>query len=56
MESQFSLKMTEDRAHSRFFRLIHHLRDIPRPASPPGVTFDSLSLDHAMAYPAVKRG
>lgn len=45
--SQFCTEMAEGRAHSRFFRLIHHLRDIPRPAPPPGVTYGPVSPDQA---------
>lgn len=45
--SRFRGEMAEGRAHSRFFRLIHHLRDIPRPASPPGVTFGPVTPGEA---------
>ncbi len=45
--SRFDEGMAAGRSHSRFFRLLHRLRDIPRPASPPGVTFGPVSLDRA---------
>lgn len=45
--SRFRGEMAAGRAHSRFFRLIHRLRDIPRPASPPGVAFGPAVPDQA---------
>lgn len=45
--SRFDESMAEGRAHSSFFRLIHRLRDIPRPVPSPGVTFGQIPPERA---------
>lgn len=46
--SRFYEEMAEGRHHSRFFRLLHHLRPVPQPgAAPSGIEFASISADRA---------
>ncbi|MBD5098104.1 MAG: GNAT family N-acetyltransferase [Clostridiales bacterium] len=46
--SRFREEMAAGRQHSRYFRLIHHLRSVPRPGpAPSGITFAPISADRA---------
>ena len=46
--SRFREEMAVGRHHSRYFRLIHHLRPVPRPGPvPSGVEFSPISADWA---------
>lgn len=45
--SRFREEMAEGRAHNRFFRLIHLLRDIPRLGPPPGVALAPVAPERA---------
>lgn len=45
--SRFREELAHGRAHRRFFRLIHRLRDIPAFAPPPGAALGPLSPDRA---------
>lgn len=46
--SRFCEEMARGHSHSRFFRLIHHLRPVPRPGpAPSGVTFAPIPAGRA---------